>query len=366
MNDYAEIWDEICFLLSDNIKQSLSERDFENQVVRSLEVLGWREFKNEIQRQPSIQLGREGVLRPDLIIYDEDKKPLIVVEVKRPVEDISKDYVIGQLRSYMRQIKSDFGFLIGSDLRVFYDGQENPYSDPILLEKIEFKKQIEQGIAFVELFNKESMKENKYIKYLKDKLHKFNKKKEVNSLIHKLTSFEIKQKIIGFLRNEYPDTDDETFSEALQKINIQISQKVEHEQKTITENTREKTFNKDLAYRSKKYVKSQTNDKVISSEKIAMIPFESHLERRFRHIYGVLYYLNQNHDFPSATHQTLKLFPEVKDYQTISDACARRFAGKVDTFVHWFQTKQILSKLREKLDLSDNDYKIFKKLLSDN
>ena len=49
MNDYSEKWDEICFLLSDNIKQSLLERDFENQVVRAIEVLGWREFKNEIK-----------------------------------------------------------------------------------------------------------------------------------------------------------------------------------------------------------------------------------------------------------------------------------------------------------------------------
>ena len=70
-------WDEICFLLSDNINQNLSERDFENQVVRAIEVLGWREFKNEIERQPTIQLGREGTLRPDLIIYGNDKKSLI-------------------------------------------------------------------------------------------------------------------------------------------------------------------------------------------------------------------------------------------------------------------------------------------------
>ena len=152
MNGKSEKWNEICFLLSENIKQTLSEKDFESQVVRAIEVLGWREFKNEIERQPSIQLGREGTLRPDLIIYNNDKKCLIVVEVKRPVEDIKRDYIIGQLRSYMRQMKSDFGFLIGSDLRVFYDGSLNPHSDPILLEKIDFDKQSEGGIRFVNIF----------------------------------------------------------------------------------------------------------------------------------------------------------------------------------------------------------------------
>jgi hypothetical protein len=234
MNEYSEKWDEIYFLLSDNIKQGLSERDFENQVVRAIEVLGWREFKNEIERQPTVQLGREGTLRPDLIIYGGDRKSLIVVEVKRPVEDISRDYVIGQLRSYMRQMKSDFGFLIGSDLRVFYDGPLNPHSDPILLERIEFEKQSEKGITFVKLFNKESLAENRHDKYLKGKLHKFNKKREVSSLIQKLISFEIKQKVVGYLRNEFSDTDDETFSEVLRQIKIEILREEGNEPKTAT------------------------------------------------------------------------------------------------------------------------------------
>jgi hypothetical protein len=84
MNNYSEKWDEICFLLSESINQNLPEREFENQVVRAIEVLGWREFKNEIKRQPLVQLGREGTLRPDLIVYGNDNKPIIVVEVKRP------------------------------------------------------------------------------------------------------------------------------------------------------------------------------------------------------------------------------------------------------------------------------------------
>jgi len=241
MNEYSEKWDEICFLLSDNINQNLSERDFENQVVRAIEVLGWREFKNEIERQPTVQLGREGTLRPDLVVYDNNRKSLIVVEVKRPAEDITKDYVIGQLRSYMRQMKSDFGFLIGSDLRVFYDGPLNPHSDPILLERIDFEKQSEKGITFVKFFNKGSLAENRHDEYLKNKLHKFNKKREVSSLVQQLISFEIKQKVIGSLRNEFPDTDDETFSDALQQVRIEISRKGEIKQQIVTTEEQERT-----------------------------------------------------------------------------------------------------------------------------
>jgi len=112
MNGNSEKWAEICFLLSENIKHTLPERDFENQVVRAIEVLGWREFKNEIERQPIVQLGREGTLRPDLIIYGNDRKCLIVVEVKRPAEDIKRDYVIGQLRSYISNSRPMVNILI--------------------------------------------------------------------------------------------------------------------------------------------------------------------------------------------------------------------------------------------------------------
>ena len=363
MNEYPEKWDEICFLLSDNINQNLSERDFENQVVRAIEVLGWREFKNEIERQPTVQLGREGTLRPDLVIYDNNRKSLIVVEVKRPAEDITKDYVIGQLRSYMRQMKSDFGFLIGSDLRVFYDGPLNPHSDPILLERIDFEKQAEKGITFVKYFNKGSLAENRHDEYLKNKLHKFNKKREVSSLVQQLISFEIKQKVIGYLRNEFPDTDDETFSDALQQVRIEISRKGEIKQQIVTTEEQERTPKRKIIRHQNQRPNYQSFEGAPPSVKIANIPFESHLEIRLRHIYGTLYFMKQGLDFPSATHQTLKLFPEVQDYQTISAKCGVGFAGNVDTFISWFSSGQILNKLAEKFGLSDHDYHIFKELL---
>ena len=89
----------------------------------------------------------------------------------------------------MRQMKSAFGFLIGSDLRVFYDGPSNPHTDPILLERIDFEKQSENGINFVNIFNKNCLELNKHDQYLKNKLHKFSKKREVSALVQQLISF---------------------------------------------------------------------------------------------------------------------------------------------------------------------------------
>lgn len=363
MNEYSEKWDEICFLLSENINHNLPERDFENQVVRAIEVLGWREFKNEIERQPTIQLGREGTLRPDIVIYGNDRKSLIVVEVKRPVENLTRDYVIGQLRSYMRQMKSDFGFLIGSDLRVFYDGSLNPHSDPILLEKIDFQKKTEEGIKFVKIFNKTCLLEDRHAEYLKNKLHKFNKKREVKSLVQQLISFETKQKIVGFLRNEFPDTDDETFSEARQQIKIEISKKEQPEKQTGTTKKQERLPRRKIVRHQSQKAIHQAFEGASPLVKIATVPFESQLETRLRHIYGVLYFMKQGLDYPSATHQAHRLFPEVQDYATISDKCRRGFADSVDEFISWFSSDQILNKLAEKFSLSDHDYHIFKELL---
>lgn len=371
--EYSEKWTELCFLLSDNVHQNMLEKEFESQVVRAMEVLGWREFKNEIERQPIVQLGREGTLRPDLIIRGNDKKCLIVVEVKRPVENITRDYVIGQLRSYMRQMKSDFGFLIGTDLRVYYDGPLNPHSDPILLERVDFDKTSDTGAAFVRTFNKASLLENRHVGYLTDKLHKFNKTQEVSLLIQQLTSYEIRQKVIGYLRNEFPDIDDETFSEALQQIAIEISKKKQTGQEPVTDGQEGRSPRRRIISSHphdkmnsapRAAPQSSTPETVTSQFRITSIQFDSHLQIRLRHIYGVLCFMKQGLDFPSATHQTLKLFPEVQDYQTISDKCARGFAGNVDTFISWFHSGKMLDRLIGKFGLSNHDANIFKKLLS--
>ena len=104
----TEKWHEICFHLCDNVNPTTPEKDFENQVVRAIEVLGWREFKGEIARQPTIQIGSQSSIRPDLIIFNQERKALVVIEVKKPAQNIAGDDTIGQLRSYMRQTKSDF------------------------------------------------------------------------------------------------------------------------------------------------------------------------------------------------------------------------------------------------------------------
>jgi hypothetical protein len=226
MNSFSDMWNEICFLLSENVKSSFSEKDFENQVVRALEVLGWREFMGEIVRQPTIQLGRENSLRPDLVVNHENL-PLIVLEVKRPIEDITKDNTIGQLSSYMRQMKSEIGFLVGSELRLYYDGVSNPQPTPLLIEKISFKRSLPKGEMFVKNFNKTSFLNSEYTSYIGDKINKFSKQRQISKLADILKSEDTKQKIIGFLRREFVDYGDEIFSEAISNIWVDVKKREE-------------------------------------------------------------------------------------------------------------------------------------------
>lgn len=354
MPDYFEQWGEICFLLSENINQNILERDFENQVVRAIEVLGWREFRKEIKRQPTIQLGAGGILRPDLIICNSDSRPLIVAEIKRPVTDVTRENFIGQLKSYMRQMKSDFGFLIGSDIRVFYDGPSNPQDDPILLERIDFERQAVEGLNFVKLFNKTSFLENQFEEYLKRKLQEYNRERDLLELVQQLLSKETKRKVKHFLRNMFQDADDGIFSDAIEQLNIDISSK---RQSTIVTRTPEKSPRKITI------LPPSANPFDRSPENNVNVPFQGQKQRRFCHIYWVIHFMNEGHNFQSAIHMTLNLFPDVQNSQTISDACARRFAGNVGTFKNWYESRQMLEKLHERFNLNDHNYEIFRELL---
>jgi hypothetical protein len=142
--------------------------------------------------------------------------------VKRPAQNIPGDDSIGQLMSYMRQMKSDFGLLIGTDLRIYYDGSLNPQSDPLRLETIPFDKNSSVGRLFVEIFNRDSFLKKEYTEYLEGKIKKFNQKQEIDKLIGILLSEETKERIKKFLEGTYADFGSEIYSAATKEVSIDI------------------------------------------------------------------------------------------------------------------------------------------------
>ena len=145
MNTDNQLWNEICFILHDSIKPDINEKDFESQVIRAIEKLGWLEYEKGIKRQPVLKLGRNIQVRPDLVMYGPKGNAFGVIEVKRPVEDLTKKESTEQLISYMLQLKAKFGLLIGKNIRIYYDGKHNIQQKPVLLESIDFERDSEGG-----------------------------------------------------------------------------------------------------------------------------------------------------------------------------------------------------------------------------
>lgn len=77
-----EKWNEICFLLSENIKTEISESDFEQNVIQALRVLDWKEYSGDIQIRPSFQFGAANRMMPDFVINSPEKKNLFVMRIK--------------------------------------------------------------------------------------------------------------------------------------------------------------------------------------------------------------------------------------------------------------------------------------------
>ena len=223
-NEINEIWNEICYHLSESIKPNINEKEFEHHVVRAIESLGWREYKGEIERQQVLPWGRQGSIIPDLVIYNPNRLASIVIEVKRPSEDMSKEGIFGQLKSYMRQVKADFGLMIGKEIRIYYDGYLNLQQDPLLLEKIPIENESKNGKEFVEIFNRNDFLEKKYEPHLNKMIDQIDKKRTIEKLIDILLTEKNKKKIYQFLKIEYDDEfGSEIVTEALRDLKVELS-----------------------------------------------------------------------------------------------------------------------------------------------
>jgi len=220
-----ETWKEMCFILSKSVSEKTNEKDFESQVVRAIETLGWKEFRDEIKRQTILKIGHGGKLQPDLVVYENPENPLIAIEVKRPAEDLSKDDVSSQLQSYMRQLKAEYGLAIGKTIRFFYDGDLYKQKEPVLLGEFEFDENSEAARELVLNINKESLAAQSHIEYLTNLINKVKDKRTISKLRRTLLSDETKEKILNYLRNEFTVYGSEIVEGALQTLDIQINRK---------------------------------------------------------------------------------------------------------------------------------------------
>ncbi|MGP1990914.1 type I restriction enzyme HsdR N-terminal domain-containing protein [Zobellia laminariae] len=224
-----EKWNEICFLLSTNIKNDISESDFEQNVIQALRVLNWKEFTGDIQIRPSFPIGAANRIMPDFVINSSDKKNLFVIEIKQPSIPLNTKFQ-QQLFSYMRQLKLQYGILIGQVIQVFYDGDLTNHEDPVLLETIDFSTENLKGHKFVELFSKENFSDDLLQSFTLNSLKKINRKEDQKTLFQKITSTAYKAAILELIKQDFLNKyDAELIENVLKNISIDITSKDQKE-----------------------------------------------------------------------------------------------------------------------------------------
>ncbi|MCG8902786.1 hypothetical protein G1K97_13185 [Tenacibaculum finnmarkense] len=218
-----EKWEEICFLLSENIGTEISESDFEQNVIQALRVLNWKEFSGDIQIRPSFPFGASNRIMPDFVINSSEKKNLFVIEIKQPNIPLTTKFQ-QQLFSYMRQLRLEYGVLIGQSIQLFYDGDLTNQDDPILLETFQIEKEEIKGHKFVELFTKENFSFDLLKSFTENSLKKINRKSDRKILTNKILSDEYKSKVLELIKEDFlNEYDAELIDNALSEITVNIS-----------------------------------------------------------------------------------------------------------------------------------------------
>lgn len=217
-----EKWQEICFLLSENIKNDISESDFENQVIQALRVLNWKEYSGDIQIRPSFPIGSSNRLMPDFVINSADKKNLFVIEIKQPSIPLTSGFQ-KQLFSYMRQLKLQYGILIGEVIQIFYDGDLSQHDDPVLLETIQINKDDNKGQKFVQLFYKDNFSFESLLIFTQNSLKRISRRNDQKILISKILSPDYQKTVKELIKQDFlNEFDAELIDNALKEISLKI------------------------------------------------------------------------------------------------------------------------------------------------
>lgn len=114
----------------------------------------------------------------------------------------------------MRQLKLEYGILIGQAIQIFYDGDLVKHDDPVLLETITFEKNNPKGIQFAGLFSKEGYNAESLREYTLRAIQQIKRAENYKLLLQKITSDQyiitvsnlIKQNLVGDYEEELLDS----------------------------------------------------------------------------------------------------------------------------------------------------------------
>ncbi|WP_037318641.1 type I restriction enzyme HsdR N-terminal domain-containing protein [Salegentibacter sp. Hel_I_6] len=221
-----DLWEEICFILTETIPSNVSEQVYENKVIRIFEKLGWSQYKKELSVRESIQFGAANRMCPDIIIRNEKSEAVCVVEIKKPSEDLNFSGHVNQLSSYMRMLRVPVGILIGDRFKVFTEKPRSRANEIHLIEEIPLKKSSDKGVKFVESFKKSESTNNFIETYIKDGLTKYNEKQKVKEIENRISLRGFNDEIFELVREKLTEVyDSDLVDSVLENYELQIKSK---------------------------------------------------------------------------------------------------------------------------------------------
>lgn len=216
--NYEDIWQDICY----KVKKSMhkSERDFQNEIVNIFGLLGWSERKGEIKTELPIQMGTSAK-RADIVIFQNNKIQFII-ELKKANSQIQQNYV-GQLKSYMRQLRVDYGILIAEKLQLFYVKDR----DEKCIEEIEFDENNIAGIELFTLLSKFNFRVTELDNYCEKRVQAQIEEAKIQQEINNFCTLDGKNSVIQIIRKELSKTysKNSEVDRIIENLDIEIKRK---------------------------------------------------------------------------------------------------------------------------------------------
>lgn len=232
-----DLWEEICFILTETIPSNVSEQVYENKVIRVFEKLGWSQYKNELSVRESIQFGAANRMCPDIIIRNEKAEAVCVIEIKKPSEDLNFSGHVNQLSSYMRMLRTPVGILIGDRFKVFTEKPESRANEIHLVEEIPLSRSSEKGVKFVESFKKTENTNSSIESYLQNGLKKHIKEQKLKEIENIISQPDFSDEILELAKEKLSEFyDSDLIDRVLEGYDFELKSKTKHESETYTSN----------------------------------------------------------------------------------------------------------------------------------
>lgn len=224
-----DLWEEICFILTETIPSNVSEQIYENKVIRVFEKLGWSQYRKELSVRESIQFGAANRMCPDIIIRNEKAEPVCVIEIKKPSADLNFSGHVQQLSSYMRMLRTHVGILIGDRIKVYTEKPNTRANEILLIKEIPLRCESEKGLKFVESFQKNGSTDEMIDAYIDNGLKKYVEKQKRKDLEKRLSDPDIGDEIKEIVKDKFTEYyDRDLIEKVLDDYEFEIKSKKHH------------------------------------------------------------------------------------------------------------------------------------------